>query len=97
MVSSTTGRQQVTIPGRVRGRSARPPRMIVERRVSCGRYRVIKRFKPPRDGTFRSRVAGRRTPSAAAYRLGTQVRKFTRNPKPSPTFTLPRSVDLRRP
>jgi hypothetical protein len=36
------------------------------------------------------------TGQAAVYRLQTSVLRSARNPKPFPTFTLPRAVELRR-
>ena len=68
--------------------------MVVKRRLSCGRYRVVKRFTPPASGRFRVTLAGPPSRQAAVYRLQTRVRKFTSNPKLFPTFTLPRYVDL---
>ena len=96
LVSSTRVRaRKVTITGRVVLPLAAPVRQIVvKRRVSCGRYRVIKRFTPPANGRFRVTLGGPPSRQAAAYRLQTRVRKFTSNPKTYPTFTLPRYVDL---
>jgi len=96
LVSSTRVRsRKVTITGRVVLPLAAPVRQIVvKRRVSCGRYRVIKRFTPPPSGRFRVTLGGPPSRQAAAYRLQTRVRKFTSNPKTYPTFTLPRYVDL---
>ena len=62
--------------------------------MSCGRFKVVKRFKPRADGSFRVTLPAPRSGLAAAYRLQTRVRKFTTNPKTFPTFTLPRYVDL---
>ncbi len=85
----------MTIAGRVVRPLAEPAqRITVKRRVSCGRYRVVKRFKPRADGSFRVTLPAPRRGQAAAYRLQTRVRKFTTNPKTFPTFTLPRYVDL---
>jgi len=95
-VSSTRTRgRKVTIAGRVVAPLASPMQTItVKRRVSCGRYKVVKRLKPRPDGTFRVTVPAPRRGQAAAYRLQTRVRKYVTNPKTFPTFTLPRYVDL---
>ena len=74
LVSSTRVRaRKVTITGRVVLPLAAPVRqVVVKRRVSCGRYRVIKRFTPPASGRFRvtlGRAAeppGRRLPAPDA-------------------------------
>src|SRR3954452_21888341 len=93
-VRSKSGK--VTISGRVSRPLGRPARTIrVVRRVSCKRGIVVKRIKPRRDGTFRVTVSAPPRTQAAVYRLGTQVRKNTRNPKLFPTFTLPRAVEVR--
>jgi len=96
LVSETDVRgSRVTIAGRVvRPLGAPIQTVIVKRRLSCGRYRVVKRFKPPASGRFRITVGGPGAQQAAAYRLQTRVRKFATNPKLFPTFTLPRYVDL---
>jgi hypothetical protein len=96
LVSTTTVRdRRVTIAGRVVRPLGAPVRtVVVKRRLSCGRYRVIKRFTPPASGRFRITVGGPGSEQAAVYRLQTRVRKFTSNPKLFPTFTLPRYVDL---
>jgi hypothetical protein len=96
LVSSTRARSsRVTIGGRVVKPLATPIRtIVVKRRLSCGRYQVVKRFRPAASGRFRITVGGPDSDQAAVYRLQTRVRKFTRNPKTFPTFTLPRYVDL---
>ena len=92
--TSVNGRK-VTIAGRVvRPLGAPVQQVIVKRRVSCGRYEVIRRFTPPESGQFRITVGGPGSQQAAVYRLQTRVRKFVSNPKLYPTFTLPRYVDL---
>ncbi len=85
----------------VRGHVTRPlgsPRQTVTltRRVSCRRSEVVARFKPRADGRFRVTVRAPKGRTSAVYRLGTKVRKTTRNPKLFPTFTLPQGVDLRQ-
>jgi hypothetical protein len=94
VVTSTTRRgSNVTIAGHITGRLASPPKtVIVQRRLSCGRYKVIKRFKPRRDGRFRITLPGPTGTEAAAYRLRTKVPRL--GSKLYPTFTLPRYVDL---
>ena len=96
LVSDTAVKgRRVTIAGRiVRPLGAPVQQVVVKRRLSCGRYRVVKRFTPPASGRFRVTLAGPPSRQAAVYRLQTRVRKFVSNPKTFPTFTLPRYVDL---
>lgn len=96
LVSGTSVRgSRVTITGRVvRPLTSPVSTIVVKRRLSCGRFRVVKRFNPRSDGHFRVRLAGPDEDQAAAYRLQTRVRKFVSFPKTYPTFTLPRYVDL---
>jgi hypothetical protein len=96
LVSGTSVKgSKVTIAGHVvRPLGAPVQQVIVKRRLSCGRYRVIKRFTPPASGRFKITVGGPGSQQAAVYRLQTRVRKFVSNPKLYPTFTLPRYVDL---
>jgi len=96
LVSGTSVKgRRVTVAGRiVRPLGAPVQQVIVKRRLSCGRYRVVKRFTPPASGRFRVTLAGPPSRQAAVYRLQTRVRKFVSNPKTFPTFTLPRYVDL---
>ena len=86
---------KVRIRGVVTKPLAAPARTIeVRRRVSCKRWVLVKRIKPKRDGSWSTTVDAPPSQQAAAYRLATKVRKFRRNPKTYPTFTLPRYVDL---
>jgi hypothetical protein len=95
VTNTDTNRSRVTIAGRVVRPLAKPiRRIIVKRRVSCGRFSVVKRFKPDRDGRFRVTLAGPPNSQAAVFRMQTRVRKFARNLKTYPTFTLPRFVAL---
>ena len=96
LVSGTSVKgHKVTIAGRVVRPLGAPVRqVVVKRRLSCGRYRVVKRFTPPASGQFRITLAGPPSRQAAVYRLQTRVRKYTTNPRLYPTFTLPRYVDL---
>jgi hypothetical protein len=88
---------RVTIQGRVIRPLASPVHMItVKRRISCKSWRIVKRIKPGKNGAFRVNVAAPPTGKSAVYRLSTQVRKVTTNPKTYPTFTLPRAVALLR-
>lgn len=87
---------KVTIAGRVVGPLGSPARTItLTRRVSCRRSERVARFRPRSDGRFRITVAAPKGRGAAVYRLGTQVRRTSTNPKLFPTFTLPRAVELR--
>jgi hypothetical protein len=93
--STRVSGSRVTIAGRVVRPLAEPVRtVIVERRVSCGRYEVVRRFKPGSDGRFRVRLAGPGGGRSAVFRMRTQVRRNTRSSTLFPTFTLPRFVDL---
>ena len=95
VTSTRTKGKKVIVAGRVVRPLASPvQRITVKRRVSCGRFKVVKRFKPRADGSFRVTLPAPAKGQAAAYRLQTRVRKFTTNPKTFPTFTLPRYVDL---
>ncbi|NUT56953.1 MAG: hypothetical protein HOQ03_13360, partial [Thermoleophilia bacterium] len=96
LVSGTSVKgRRVTIAGRiVRPLGVPVQQVVVKRRLSCGRYRVVERFTPPASGRFRVTLPGPRRGQAAVYRLQTRVRKFSSNPKLFPTFTLPRYVDL---
>jgi hypothetical protein len=87
---------RLTINGHVTRPLGSPAQTItLTRRVSCKKTVVMKRFKPTRTGSFRVNVAAPPKQQAAVYRLGTRVRKTTRNPKLFPTFTLPRAVTLK--
>jgi len=93
-IASKSGK--VTISGRVVRPLGTPVKTItLTRRISCKHSEVVKRFKPSKDGTFKVTVdAPKDKTGAVVYRLATQVRKTTRNPKLFPTFTLPRAVEL---
>jgi len=97
ITSTRVRRGRVTIRGRVTrplaGRRSQR-RITLVRRVSCRRVQVLRRFYPRSDGTFSVTVDAPPNQSTAVYRLATRVRKFTRNPRTYPTFTLPRFVDL---
>ena len=97
LVSSTTVKGgKVTIAGRVvRPLGAPVQQVVVKRRLSCGRYRVVKRFTPPAERALpgharRARRAARRPPTGS--RRGCASSPATR--RRYPTFTLPRYVDL---
>jgi hypothetical protein len=85
----------VTIAGRVVGPFTSPMRkVLVKRRVSCREWKVVKRFRPNRDGTFRVRLKAPKDGEAAVYRMTTRVKLYDWFAKTYPTFTLPRYVDL---
>ena len=96
LVSSTSVHgKRVTIAGRVvRPLGAPVQRVIVKRRLSCGRYRVIKPFTPPPSGHFEITVGGPGSQQAAVYRLQTRVRKFTTNTRLYPDV---HPAEVRRP
>ncbi|MCW2999470.1 MAG: hypothetical protein JWN65_3019 [Solirubrobacterales bacterium] len=98
IVSSLTAKNgRVTIAGRVVLPLSKPLSSItLTRRVSCRKNEVVRRFKPRADGTFKVTVAAPTGEDAAVYRLGTRVRRTTRSATTSPTFTLPRGVNLTR-
>jgi hypothetical protein len=86
---------KVRIAGRVSRPLAAPARTIeVRERVSCKTWRVVKRIKPKRDGSWSTTLDAPESQLAGTYRFTTKVRKNTRNKKTYPTFTLPRYVDL---
>jgi hypothetical protein len=86
---------RVVIAGRVVRPLASPvATVIVKRRLSCGRWRVVRRFRPDRDGRFRVRLRGPDEGQAAVYRMSTRVKLYSWFPKLYPTFTLPRYVEL---
>jgi hypothetical protein len=86
--------RRVEIVGRVTApRDATAP-VIVNRLATCGSYRVVKRFRPRSDGTFRVIVPAPREARGAVYRLSTRVRRYAKARRTSPTFSLPRPVDL---
>jgi hypothetical protein len=68
--------------------------VVVIRRVSCGGARVVKRFKPRRNGTFRVTLHGAKTRQVATFRFRTKVRFRVGNPHLFRTFTLPKYVDI---
>lgn len=98
LVSSLTARGgRVRISGRVILPLARPVASItLTRRLSCKRSEVVRRFRPKADGTFSVTVDAPDDTSAAVYRMSTSVRRTTRSNTTSPTYTLPRGVNLDR-
>ena len=85
----------VTIAGRVVGPLTSPVRkVLVKRRVTCRDWKVVKRFTPRRDGSFRVRLKAPKDGEAAVYRMTTRVKLYDWFAKTYPTFTLPRYVDL---
>jgi hypothetical protein len=88
-------RGTVTIAGRVVRPLATPIRtVLVKRRVTCRDWKVVKRFKPHPDGSFRVRLRAPKEGDAAVYRMSTRVKLYGWLAKTYPTFTLPRYVDL---
>ncbi len=85
----------VTIAGRVLGPLTQPVRpVLVKRRVTCRDWKVVKRFTPRPDGSFRVRLPAPTDGEAAVYRMTTRVKLYDWFAKTYPTFTLPRYVDL---
>ena len=85
----------VTIAGRVVQPLTEPVEtVLVKRRVTCKRWKVVKRFRPARDGSFRVRLKAPDDGEAAVYRMTTRVKLYDWFAKTYPTFTLPRYVDL---
>lgn len=56
--------------------------------------RVVKRFKPRRNGTFRVTLEGAKTRQVATFRFRTKVRFRVGNRHLFRTFTLPTYVDI---
>ena len=80
-----------------RGAAAHRPRSrpsLVKRRVTCRTWKVVKRFRPRGDGSFRVRLRAPGDGEAAVYRMTTRVKLYSWFAKTYPTFTLPRYVDL---
>ena len=87
--------RRVTIAGWVVGPLTRPVRTVaVKRRVTCRDWKVVKRFKPRPDGSFRVNLKAPKDGEAAVYRMSTRVKLYDWFAKTYPTFTLPRYVDL---
>lgn len=85
----------VTIAGRVVQPLTEPvDTVLVKRRVTCRQWKVVKRFKPRPDGSFRVRLKAPDDGEAAVYRMNTRVKLYDWFRKTYPTFTLPRYVDL---
>jgi hypothetical protein len=86
---------RVTIAGRVVQPLATPIQtVVVRRRVTCRDWKVVKRFKPRPDGSFRVHLRAPKDGEAAVYRMSTRVKLYDWLAKTYPTFTLPRYVDL---
>jgi hypothetical protein len=95
--SLTSSRGKVRIAGRVVRPLAKSVASItLTRRLSCKKNEVVKRFKPKADGTFAVTVDAPDDATAAVYRMSTFVRWTTKTNTTSPTFTLPRGVNLDR-
>jgi hypothetical protein len=95
VTSMRSRRGKITIAGQVVQPLATPVKtVLVKRRVSCRDWKVVKRFRPRGDGSFRVRLPAPSSGEAAAYRMTTRVKHFAWGTKTYPTFTLPRYVDL---
>lgn len=95
VTSIRSGGSFVTIRGRVIRPLADPVAPIVlKRRVTCKRLETVKTFRPRSDGSFEVTVRKPANLAATIYRLQTRVRRLTTSTRTSPTFTLPRAVDL---
>ncbi|HUS22444.1 MAG TPA: hypothetical protein VMZ66_10585 [Aeromicrobium sp.] len=95
--SMTSRNGRVTIAGRVLPPFGEPVRTItLTRRVSCTEEKVVTRFKPDSDGRFRVTVRAPKGVGAAVYRMTTKVRFSAAGSALFETYTLPRSVELRR-
>jgi hypothetical protein len=96
IVSEMSSRKGVvTIAGRVVGPLTTPVQpVLVKRRVTCRDWKVVKRFTPRSDGSFRVRLKAPKDGEAAVYRMTTRVKLYDWFAKTYPTFTLPRYVDL---
>lgn len=95
--SVTAAKGKVRISGRVILPLAKPASLItLTRVVACKKLEIVKRFKPRADGRFTVSVAAPSGQDAAVYRLSTRVRRTARSTATSPTFTLPRGVNLTR-
>lgn len=95
VTSMRSRRGTVTIAGRVVQPLTSPvEKIVVRRRVTCRTWRVVKRFRPDSDGSFRVRLPAPRDGEAAVYRMATRVKHFSWVPKTYPTFTLPRYVGV---
>ena len=87
--------RSVVMSGRITRPLGKPlQQVVVTRRISCGGVRVVKRFKPRRNGHFRVTLQGARTRQVATFRFRTKVRFRVGNPRLFRTFTLPQYVDV---
>jgi streptogramin lyase len=96
VTSLTSANGQVTISGRIAAPLGRPVSTVtVQRRVTCTRDGAVAKVRPRPDGRFTVTIAAPPRTQVAVYRATARVPKNTRNPKRYPTFTLPRTVELR--
>ena len=96
VTSLTSANGQVTISGRISAPLGRPVAAVtVQRRVTCTQDVTVARVRPRSDGRFTVTIAAPPRAQVAVYRATSLVPKNTRNPKRFPTFTLPRTVELR--
>lgn len=95
--SMTSNNGRVTIVGRVIPPLGRPLQPItLKQRVSCNDDKVIGRFRPQRDGSFRITVKAPKGVGTAVYRMITEVRDSATGHAMFKTYTLPRAVELQR-
>jgi hypothetical protein len=97
LVTTLTSKNgNVTIKGRVVLPLGRPIQKItIKRRISCSKSVTAKTLKPDSKGRFSVTIAAPKKSQTATYRLATMVRKNTHNSKLFPTFTLPRTVEIK--
>lgn len=97
LTSMTSSNGRVTIAGRVVRPLSSPLRSItLTRRVSCTKEKVVTRFKPRSDGTFRVTVRAPKGVGTAVYRMTTLVPSSATGTGLFETYTLPRAVDIDR-
>ena len=92
VTGTTSTARGTTMRGRVTGPLARGARITVKRRLSCRRWKVVKRFAMPSDGRFRVTIPQARGAASSVFRLQTTVGAGDGSGRPKPTFTLPRYV-----
>ena len=73
----TSRHGRVTIAGRVVQPLTTPVEtIVVRRRVTCRNWKVVKRFEPRTDGSFRVHLRTPKDGEAAVYRMTTRVKLF---------------------
>ena len=80
----------VTIAGRVVQPLTTPAEtVVVKRRVTCRTWKVVKRFRPRGDGSFRVRLRAPGDGEAAVYRMATRVKLYSWFAKTYPSSRSP--------